>query len=313
MNLVKSSAALAVLTVFSSTALANNEFYGKANVTVQLSDEGDGSFTEVKSNASRLGVNSHYEVNDDLKVIVKFEVQVDVDGEGDENISGRNQYVGLEGGFGKLVLGKNDTVTKQSQGKVDLFNDMEGDIKNIFQGENRLRDTVTYKTPKFGEFQLGLTYVTNGSANEDDEGVSAALFYGDNQLKKTDWFASVAMDRDVKGYDVNRATVSTKLAGIVLGAMIQNQENLDSGEELDGYFVSAKYTIENWDLKGQFQQGSYELEDTGVTTSDDATGYTVGVDYKIAKNAKIMAFYTDYKFDDATDRNYFGTGIEYKF
>lgn len=307
MNLVKTSISLALVAVFSTPVMAEDEinFYGKANVSAQISDDGDGSFSEVKSNASRLGVIGGLKVNDSLEIVYKAEVQIDMDGDSDDNISARNQYVGLKGFFGEVLLGKNDTVTKQSQGKIDLFNDDEGDIKVLWAGENRMNDTITYKTPKFGLFQAGLTYSAEGD-EDSDAGVSAAVTYGDTALKKTKVFASIAMDSEVKGYDVMRASVATKLNHLKLGAMVQTQENVETNEEMDGFMVSAAYTIKKFTLKGQVQTADYDEQ-------GDLFGFTAGVDYALAKNAKLFAFYTNFDFDTANDRDYLATGIEYKF
>lgn len=307
MNIVKTSISLALVAAFSAPVMAEDEinFYGKANVSAQMSDDGDGSFSEVKSNASRLGVTGGLQVNDSLEVVYKAEFQVDMDGDSDENISARNQYIGLKGGFGEVLLGKNDTVTKQSQGKVDLFNDYEGDIKVLWKGENRMSDTITYKTPKFGLFQAGLTYSAEGD-EDTDAGVSAAVTYGDSGLKKSTLFASIAMDSEVKGYDVIRATVATKFNDFKLGAMVQSQENVETDEEMDGFMVSAAYKIKKFTIKGQVQTADYD--DKG-----DLSGISAGVDYALAKNAKLFAFYTSFDLDTASDQDYIATGIEYKF
>ena len=185
--------------------------YGKINVTAQSSDEGDGSFTELKSNNSRFGIKGDYALEDGLQVVYTLEWQVDVaDLGGSDNIKSRNQYLGLKGDFGTVLLGRNDTMLKQSQGGVDLFNDYEADLKGLWKGENRLSNTVTYVTPAFDQFSFGVTYVAAGST-EGEDGISAAVFYGDKSLKKSNWFASVATDKDINGYDTTRATVQTKL------------------------------------------------------------------------------------------------------
>lgn len=306
-NLVKTSMALTIAATFTAPVMAADEinFYGKANVSLQMSDDGDGSFSEVKSNASRLGATGGMKVNDSLSVVYKAEFQVDMDGDSEENISARNQYVGLKGDFGTILLGKNDTVTKQSQGKVDLYNDDEGDIKVLFKGENRMNDTVTYFTPKFGLIQVGVTYSAEGDENSDD-GVSAAVTYGDSGLKKTNLFASVAMDSEVNGYDVIRATIATKIAGIQFGAMIQSQEEVETGTELDGAMLSAKYKINKFTLEGQVQI-------TEVDGGDDKSGISAGVEYALAKNAKLFAFYTSFDMGESADKDYLVSGIEYKF
>jgi len=135
--------------------------YGKVNVSAQSSDEGDGSTTELKSNASRLGFKGSQKLESGLTLVYKYEMQIDVTGDNDkgDNISARNQYVGLKGGFGEVLFGRNDTVFKQSQGKFDLFSDYNADIKKLWKGENRMSDSVTYKSPKFNGIQLGVSYI----------------------------------------------------------------------------------------------------------------------------------------------------------
>ena len=56
MKLVKNTIALTLCTILAQPALAANvDIYGRADVSLQSSDEGEGKFTEVKSNASRIG------------------------------------------------------------------------------------------------------------------------------------------------------------------------------------------------------------------------------------------------------------------
>lgn len=307
MKFTKQAIALAVLSVSSFTASASLvDVYGKANVTFQMSDEGDGSFTEIRSNASRIGLKGSYDVGEGLKVIYKAEFQVDMDGDADENISDRNQYIGLKGGFGEVLLGKNDTVLKQSQGKIDLFSDLNGDIKKIWKGENRMSDSLTYKSPKFSGFQFGVTYIAEDSADADDA-ISASLTYGDAGLKKSKYYAAVAVDSEVKGYDTVRLSAAGKLAGVTVGAIVHTQESVSTGAETDGFLVSAKYGLtKDVALKAQVQTANTD-------GGDDKSGFTVGADYKLAKNTKAFAFYTTYDMDSGADEDYLAVGLEYKF
>ena len=307
MNLVKTSIALSMVAAFSAPVMANDEinFYGKANVGIQIADEGDGAFSEVKSNASRLGAAGGLKIDDSLSVVYKVEVQIDMDGESDENVTARNQYVGLKGSFGEVLLGKNDSVMKQSSSKLDIFNDYEADLKVLWKGENRVDESITYKSPKFNNFQLGVTYATESDADQD-AGISTALTWGDQKLSKSKYYAAIAADSEIKGYDAVRFTAGAKFGDLKLGAMVHTQENVDTGEELDGFFVSAAYKINDFTIKGQVQTGE-------VDGGDENTGVTGGVDYALAKNATIFAFYTSFDFDTNGEKDYFATGIEYKF
>ena len=68
-NNILAVAALSTLTV--SAFAADISLYGKANLTVQSSDDGEGSFTEIKSNASRIGLKGTHELEEGLKVVYK--------------------------------------------------------------------------------------------------------------------------------------------------------------------------------------------------------------------------------------------------
>ncbi|WP_371186453.1 porin [Thalassotalea maritima] len=315
MNLTKTSIALSLMAVMSAPAMAADEinFYGKANIGLQFSDEGGESQTEVKSNSSRLGVNGGLKVNDTLSVVYKAEVQIDMANDDADHIKGRNQYVGLKGDFGTVLLGRNDTMLKQSQGKIDLFSDYEGDIKNLWKGENRMGETLTYITPKIGDFSAGITYVAEGDKDQNGEaGVSAAVFYGDKGLKNSDWFASFAVDNEVDGEDAMRFNLATKLAGVKLGFIAHQHEKASTGEQTKGLLVSAAYKIDSITLKGQVQTAE---EDFGDEASYAA--YSLGLDYALAKNAKVFAWATSFDNDKSItgdeDSTFISTGFEYKF
>ncbi len=308
MKLVKNTLALTICSIITlPTFAADVDVYGRADVSVQSSDAGEGSFTEVKSNASRIGLKGTHKLNDDLEVVYKAEFQVDLDGDSakGDSITDRSQYVGLKGGFGEVLLGKNDTMLKQSQGKVDLFSDLNGDIKSLWKGENRMADTISYKSPKFSDISVGVTYIAEDEVDAED-GVSVAVFYGDKKLKKSKVYASIAVDSEVKGYDTTRATVQGKVSGVTLGAIYHTQEKVDGSAEMDGFMVSAKYKIEKVTLKGQYQTADYD-------GGDSQSGVTVGADYSLAKSTKLYAFYTSFDMDTGADEDYLAAGIQYKF
>ncbi|ENN98573.1 MULTISPECIES: porin [Pseudoalteromonas] len=310
MNFVKSSLCVALVSGLSFSAFADVDVYGKANVTVQSSDDGEGSFTEIKSNASRFGLKGSEKITDGLEAVYKFEFQVDVSdadskGDNDDNISARNQYVGLKGAYGQVVVGRNDTALKQSQGKLDLFNDLEGDIKNVFKGENRLGDSITYTSKSYEGFKVLATFVAEDDVDADN-GYSMAVTYGDSTLKKSAVYASVAADSEVNGYDVVRASIQGKVESFKLGAMYQTQEKVDGSAEADGYLLNAAYSMGKNTFKVQYQAMDFD-------DSDDKTAVSVGVDHKFNKNIKVFGFYSSFDMDNNVDQDYVGLGMEYKF
>lgn len=313
MKLVKNTLAIAISSIIAlPTFAADIDIYGRADVSIQKSDDGAGGFTEVKSNASRIGFKGTHQLEDGLSVVYKAEFQVDLDGDAKDDdgddlpFKKRNQYIGLKGAFGEVLLGNNDTMLKQSQGKVDLFSDLNGDIKSLWKGENRMADTISYKSPKFNDFRIGVTYIAEDAVDAEDA-VSVAVFYGDKKLKTSKIYASIAMDSEVDGYDVTRATIQGKVSGVTLGAIYHTQETSDNGsDKLDGFLVSAKYKMDKVTVKGQYQTADYD-------GGDSKSGVTVGADYSLAKNTKLYAFYSSFDMDSGADEDYLGVGIQYKF
>ncbi|GLP95028.1 porin [Paraferrimonas sedimenticola] len=308
-----------VAAAFSAQAAEPVTVYGKLNVTVQNNNVAGENSATIQSNASRLGVKGDFEINSKLEAFYTVEYEVDTSSSAKENFKARNQFVGLRGDFGAISVGRNDTMLKKSQGKVDQFNDISGDLKNLFKGEVRAEQTLTYVTPTFSGLKAGITWVGENSnkqvdavKNETVNGFSAAVMYGDSGLKKTPIYAGLAYDNTVQGYDIVRGTVQGKIAGFKLGGMYQQQEQNDTlnddgtvkkNQSDKGYLLSAAYGIDAVTLKVQYQ----DMERKGKAAS-------IGADYKLASPTKLFAFYTQRDLDEATKKdNYFGIGLEHKF
>jgi predicted porin len=288
---------LAVPTLVQAEAVS---VYGKINLTAQQADEGKGSFSELKSNASRFGVKGDYALDGGLSLIYQLEWEVDPSDDADKNIKSRDQFLGLAGAFGTLKVGRNDSAMKLSQGKTDLFNDYEADIKALWKGENRLNNSVVYQTPQYQGFSVLVSHVMEESPDGVD-GQSVALLYGDESLKKSAWFASLAMDNDINGYDNRRATAQTKVAGAKVALGIQQQEEIKTAQKADGWYSSLAYPLGSYELKAQFQ------------TLEDDQGLSLGADYKLGDNTKVFAWYSSFDFETKVDSDYLAIGVEHRF
>jgi predicted porin len=301
------------------------DFYGKLNISLQASEEKGDSFNELKSNASRVGVKGKYHLDGGLTAIYKLEWQVNVNDSSKDALTARNQWVGVKGGFGELTVGRSDTTLKVSQGKFDLFNDYEGDLKHLFVGENRVTDSITYKSPVFSNFQVLSSYIIADDVEEKDP-YSIGLLFGDLSLKKTDFFLSISHDENMPvdfdgangSSDITEALANTRITGMYkfgdlrLGAMLVDTEVLSSGGSETGYAANVSYKIGKVLAKVQYQEFASE------------GAVSVGADYKLGDKTKVYAWYTDreeniveaadgnsYKFADAG--KYFAIGMEHKF
>lgn len=313
--MTKTILSLAIAALVPALANAENDaiaFYGKANVAFQSTDEGDGSVTDVKNNASYLGVKGWLPLDHGLRGVFKMEYQVDIDGEAEDTFQQRNIYAGLEGTFGQLIAGKFDTPLKVAQNKVDLFNELEGDIKSVItRSDNRESNNLQYTTPSFMGFKVAAAYISNrnkvigvdesGRELTRDNATSVSLAYDRGGV-----YLAYAYDRDVEANDweAQRFVARYKIARIQAGALFETQEKPD-GSTQDGWLVSAAYNFSHWTIKAQ-----YGLSDIVLS---DAETYSLGLDYKLSNAVKLFGFYTDETAAGGYERSYFGVGTELKF
>lgn len=303
---MKKVTSLALVTAFFSLpTFAEVNVYGKANLSLQQTDEGD-SLTELVSNTSRIGLKGKEKLeNSGLEVFYKFEYETAVDSGdtgGGETFSQRNIYLGVKGNFGAVQAGRFDTPLKTAQKKIDLFNDLEGDIKSIItSNDNRESNAVSYTTPStMGGFKANVALI----ASEDSEVSDATSF--SLAYESNGFYGAVAMDSDVEaeGTDVTRAVIQYNVNALQLGALYETQDEGDL-DSVSGWVVSAQYKIEKVALKLQVGQSDI-ITEGGDTLS-------IGADYKVSKTFKTFAFFTTEEADDDRDNQYVGIGAELKF
>lgn len=288
----------------SAGAFADVSIYGKANVSFQNSDDGTDSATEVRNNASRVGLKGSQDLDEGLKAIYQFEFQVEVDDgdTGGRTLGQRNIYVGLQGDFGTAKIGKFDTPLKEAQNKIDLFNDMNGDIANIITvNDNRPNNVVAWASPDTLPVAIYIAYISSEDPDVDN-GVSASLSY---TTLNDNLYLAVAVDQDVEaeGSDAVRGVVQYTMGDWQFGGLV---EEYDAGAGAEsGYLVSAQYSMDKWALKGQF--GTSDIDEMG------GESLSLGADYKLGKPVKLFGFLTTIESDEGTDEAYTGVGIEYKF
>ncbi|MDC1512475.1 porin [Porticoccaceae bacterium] len=296
----------------------DSTIYGKVNVSVVNADNGSADQWKLNSNASRLGVKGKTEIADGLYAVYKAEFEIAVD-DGDtkgQTFNQRNIMAGIRGGFGTVWAGKHDSPTKLAQNKIDLFNDLEGDIKNTFEGENRVSNIVAYTSPNINGFATTVAMMPGEGADldgdgNDDTGLTDGISYSVSYTKDNLYIA-VAGDQDVDSQDLMRIVAQYKIDALKLGVMYQqNEDNLGTKDE-SGFFVSAAYKLDSkTTLKAQY--GSIEDDADG----DKEDSLSLGADYKLAKGTKLYVFYTDNTDSSVgeadTDATAYGLGMEHKF
>ena len=318
------------LLLISMSAISAPKVYGKLNIA--LNNNGSDGVNEKEidliSNSSRLGLKGQLEMQDGLVGLYQIEYQIDpVDGHARDEVKGengeievtdstftqRNSYVGLKGSFGTLKLGKHDTPLKKASLKVDLFNDLKGDIKNITDGENRITSFLGYDSPVFGG---GVSISVSLSKGKDDgvvgtdldgefgTNLSASLKYDIEVIQ----FVIATEKASIKGFDHNRLGMMIPAGPVTIGLIHTTTEStVGNFVDYDATTISIAGKVADGNGKVKFQYG----------TSDKSSGLSqtqIGYDHKLFKNFKILAYHTVRSQDAAnSDDAHTGLGIEYKF
>ena len=305
-----------VLVIFSLAILglslnAEPKVYGKLWVTIESQDNLSGNEIDLVSNASRIGVKGSVDLKDNLEVIYQVEYEIDLaDGKADElkdkTLKQRNSFIGLKGTYGTLFLGTHDTTFKRSHSKIDVFNDLAGDIGNILHGENRMKDFVGYTTPELNG-RLSATFnAMKGTDGLENNALGDSISFSLNYKTKL-LYAALSVDSEVKGYDSNRISIYFPFNKTKLGFMYQDTKKLSTGIEERGHVVSLSRQVgDRGVLKVQIAKSDMKL-DSGKQTS-------FGYDYKLSHEVKIFFLYTDLTGKEiAKEKEIRAVGFEYKF
>lgn len=338
--------ALAIAAAFSAPAFADNanvSVYGKALMTLdQASSDAVGATKQVRvnTNASRFGVKGSEDLGDGLKALYQYEVEMDADGSGANGMGKtRNSGAGMEGGFGKVMLGIWDTPFKTAHNAIELFDNTTswtstavigrsyaGGTKNF---NTRQANMIQYWSPKFSGFQVAAMYspdeartnlqnkaVTSISGTYDQDGLYVAGAY------ETRSDASVASNAagTVAGVPdtATRLVAKYNFGGFWLGGMLESiKTNFATGTVVDSV------TGQNSELVGGVKMGANSIALSFAKQGDtSATAFANGITqtslkyaYDFSKRTEVFAAYTSNKADGATvvTKSYLGGGLIHSF
>lgn len=290
--------------------------YGQIYMSVDnLTDAG----TTVNSHSSRFGIKGSNDLGNGLKAVYKLEFGVDTTTTAKADISGRNAYVGLAGGFGTVLMGRHDTPFKMAQGS-DMFNDATkkgyGDNKpmagglGISGGEVRADNVLAYVSPSFGGVKIvaaGVSAGNNDGGNQTYAGakkdnaltnaVSIAAMYGSK--KKGLYLAAAYNSFDKKMTTVSNGTDSPtetrvvaqySVAGLMANAMYQNfDKEKTTAQNGSNIQVNVGYKMGN--LMPKLKYSMVDYKDKAMK---DGNAFGLGVNYAMAKNTTAMLDYVSY-------------------
>jgi predicted porin len=301
----------------STLAAEELDVYGRINLTLQNSDEAVEEQFELRNNSSRVGVKGEKTFSARLKAIYQLEWGVNIDSETDDDIfTPRNQFVGLEGAFGTIKVGRHDTALKQAQGDFDLFDDLEGDIAGAFNGENRLKDYIGYTTPALGKsFHVTVNFFPGEDPATDNDGAadssSVSLDYETELV-----YVAIAHDQDIDGEGVE---TSRLVGGYTFGParlMLLYQQTDAGMVDEDGFGASLAWTFGKNTAKVQYLSADIWRADPQADPLENRyeSLFSAGLDHELGADTRLFGFYTTGDIGGTGESNhYVAIGIEHDF
>lgn len=320
--------------VLAGSAFAADEapsvtLYGVLHMSVDALNNGDSTDLAVSSNSSRLGVKGDKALSDTSKLTYLAEWQVRATGEG-ENLSRRNQWLGLKQSYGEWRVGRMDTPLKNLRGKTDVFySDQLGENRtvtaqtgfddrfdNVIQlelGTGELRGTFYYSADAniaalCGRASTAEPDCVNANADNNDYDVlSAAGLYDTGS-----WFVGVGYEtrsaEDITGPFVEledpeavRVVGGFKFASDHrLNFYYEQAKNIDGVDGADRQTIGASYA---WKFGDNTLKAGHYIADE-LDNADDTGGsvFSVGLDHGYGKNTIAYVVLALADSDDATNR-----------
>ncbi len=284
----------AALAAGMSVAQAEVAVYGKAHVSIDMFDnDASNEETFISDNSSRIGVRVSEDLGGGLKGLAQWEMGATTD-ETNAVQTNRNSFIGLDGGFGTIRVGKYDTPYKDIGRKTDLFNERVGDTRNVIgapvistRWDARPQNAVRYDSPDFGGLKVSALYSADEGNTTSPLGIRyaslsasyqagplfAAVGYEDHNVLGTTIAPGVTVPGEENETGI-RVGVGYKAGALTVNALYETIEDIFgvSGADQDTYGVGAAFKFGNMTAKAQY-----------FTADDFADLMAVGLDYSFSK------------------------------
>lgn len=295
-----------------------------AGVKVKQTEVGDGGF-----NGSRWGLKGSEDLGGGLKAIFTLESGFDIsNGKSSQGgvLFGRQAFVGLQGGFGAVTLGRQYSAYDELRGATNQAYDSAfattGGVwgNGVVDYTDRVNNSVAYTSPSFGGISGAVVY---GLGENKNVGVNAAGKATDN----VSMHIKYANGPVLVGYAYQEEKQAQASA---LVAQDKNKYNLIAGSydfgvaALTGGYNEAK---NNTTKDKEYQLGvsvpfgaasvavgyaHSKSETAGVTTN--AEGYSLTGLYDLSKRTRLYAGLSNSKQKESSDKSsLFAVGVRHSF
>lgn len=309
--------ALAVASVLAAplAAQAGVEIYGKARMSLDYIKNNDpnsansNSAVSVASNVSRIGFKGDEDLGNGLKAIWQFETQVEFD-TGQFASANRNTWLGLAGGFGTVVAGRNETPLRVVTQRIDIFADTKADYNAIIGNiagtrvfDNRLNNMLVYTSPSMSGFQASAGYTPsrgNDATSTDDlprtelqgkrDAASVSGLYNNGPLYLAAAYETLGKfatnEDNAKAYRLGGSWAFPQ--GTTVGGVWEKNDRGGTIGSRKAWYLNAAHKLGDTTLKAAVAGAG----DLSSQTDSGAIQYTLGAAYALSKATEVYALYT---------------------
>jgi predicted porin len=308
---------------------ADVKLWGKLQVDVVGLDGGDFDNLTMMGDSngmSRFGIDGSKDLGNGLKAIGRYAFKMNPsDGSGGGISGARDQWVGLKGGWGAVIFGRQPTPYKMNGGvKWDPYvaTFMQARAGGGMSGgalghESFVNDVMAYASPKFAGIKFQIGYVPD-QTGEADGTVTAG---GTGTWGPIDVIAAYTKANVVGDDDTKQGKVGVRYKGNGLTAAIQ-YEDVDAvgGIKVNGnklttvgagsiLFLNLGYKFGNTLIAGNY--GKTDADNVNGVAGQDVDYWALGARYYFAKKVSTYIGYAETKTD--TKYKMFGAGLRYDF
>ncbi len=311
--------------------------YGRVYVTLESVEARGGPSTatpvprrtRVTDQSSLLGVRGTEDLGGGLKAFFQLETAFRAD-QNNTTFAARNSAVGLQGGWGSVLMGRWDMPWKSATIAVDPYGDLTlggitGTLSDLGNFDRRDQNVIQYWSPTFGGFAFRGAITANEnkstSANPRDVGgnvtytagpVYAFVAYEEHKDQSGGSGAGVGSaatnilaNAKEKGW---AAGGSFSFGPVKLGGQYQKIEKEGATSALSrkdqkNWMINGVYTLGNHQFILQYMQS----KDGGLNSASsqpDCHSWGPGYQYNFSKRTFVLAQYVDVKNNDSSSCNF---------
>jgi predicted porin len=305
--------------------------YGILAVTVESVEAKGGATpisrrTRIEDQASRLGVRGTEDLGAGLKAFFQLETAFRPDSN-NTTFAARNSGVGLQGGWGSILIGRWDMPFKVATGVIDQFGDVTiGGFNATLQStrtapatfDRREENVFQYWSPSWG----GFAFRGAISANEAKGCTTAGTPAVTTCLDPQDWGASATWTRGPMylfyAYEEHKdvsATISKEDANAMGGTFAFGAIKIGGQyQEIKVRGAVSRSTIKNWMANLGWTLGNNVIylvymnsKDGGLNaapTQPDCDNMSIGWQYNFTRRTFMLAQYTKIDNNEAGNCNF---------